>query len=423
MKKAIPILLILALLGLILQIAVNVFVNEKSSEYTLKTDDNVYNITEHLEVVDNISYYNIGVTDKDGIVYSVFLEEDFNKQTEIIRDIKTFKANDVSCIFPIFRRDVTSNVMCLYDGEAVSYDYLKQIGNNDIDDIIKQLKSDGYNHNSWDKKESKKVDLYADGKGIEVYQDNVLEDYIFLIWRYSGLYILKDDECLIKDYLDNDIYDNSLSAIVGKYYVTANRSDNNLRISEFYYYNTKDLGKGSITLPSATSSNFYFNGVYKNKWYLTDIGNKKQFTIDPAYEKVEEVGNSEVGFISIENGEKKVVPATKFLTQHVYFNGLVTNEKITAKYGESLEIKKDGEFYYFKTSDGKMYRAHENYPTDAEVLFQFNNITEWKVKNGDILVAAGEMVYFHNEKEGLVPIAYNKELVYNNNNIIDFWKE
>ena len=123
MKKAMPILLILGFLGLILQVAVNVFITEKKSEYTLKTKDNSYSITEHMEVINNISYYDIGITDKEGSVYTVFLKKNLNKQTEIIRDIRTFKTDNVSCIYPIFRRDVTANLTCLFDGEVVSFDY------------------------------------------------------------------------------------------------------------------------------------------------------------------------------------------------------------------------------------------------------------------------------------------------------------
>lgn len=424
MKKALPILFIIAILGLVLQAVVIVFTVEKTSEYTLLTKDNEYQIKEHLEVIDEESYYNIGITDKEGSVYTVFLKKNLNKQTEIIRDIRTFKTDNVSCIYPIFRRDVTANLTCLYDGEVVSFDYLKQIGNNDIKGIVDVLKSEKYTHKSWDDKESTKKNLYSEGKGIEVYKDNILKDYVFLIWRYKGLYILKSDNLYIKDYLETDIYDNSLSAIVGRYYVTANKRTNSFKVSELIYYNTKDLGRGSIALPNALSSDIYFNGVDKNLLYITDVGKKKQYSVDPAYEKVEEVGNETDGFISINDGKKKTVEASEFLKEKVYFNGIfIENDKISKKYGEDVQIKQDGYFYYFKTKDGKIYRSHIDSPTDAEVLFKFDNMTEWKVKNGDVLVAAGDMVYFYNEEEGLMPIAKNSELVYNNKNIIDFWKD
>lgn len=424
MKKALPILLIIGVLGLVLQVAVNVFIVEKDSNYAIKTKDNHYNIEEHLEVIDNVSYYNIAITDKDNQVYTIFLEEDFNKQTEVVRDIRTFKSNNLNCIFPVFRRDVTGSVTCLYNGETVSYNYLKQIGNQDVKAIIEQLKNEKFKHKSWEEKTSSMEKLFAAGRGIDVYKDNILKGYTFLIWRYKGLYILKSDELLIKDYLEKDVYDNSLSAIVGRYYVTADKRTDTFRVSELVYYNTKELGRGKIVLPDATSSDIYFNGVVGNVLYMTDVGYKKQFVINPATEKVTEVGNVDKGFITFVDGEKKEVTANEFLTTRVYFNNAnVQNEVISKKYGTDVQIKKDGAFYYFKCSNGKFYRAHINSPEHAEVLFMFNNITDWKVKNGDILLAAGDMIYFYNEDEGILPIANNKELLYNYNNIIDFWKK
>ena len=114
MKKAMPILIIIAILGLVLQAVVIVFTVEKNAEYTLLTEDNEYQIKEHLEVIDDESYYNIGITDKEGSVYTVFLKKNLNKQTEIIRDIRTFKTDNISCIYPIFRRrqQTTSKFRC-----------------------------------------------------------------------------------------------------------------------------------------------------------------------------------------------------------------------------------------------------------------------------------------------------------------------
>lgn len=421
MKKALPILLVLGFLGLVLQVAVNVFVTEKNTVYSLKVDDNSYTINEHLEVVDGKSYYSFDVTDKDKISYSLFLDYDLNKQTNVIRDIKSYSSNGLSCIFPIFKRDITENVTCLYNGEAVSYNYLKQIGNQDIDVIVNKLKEEKYTHNSWDRKESTTSNLNQEGRSLDYYQDNILDDYIFLVWRYKGLYIIKSSDSVIKDYLDYDIYDNSMSYLVDRYYVTPITSVEG-KIGSLTYYNTKELGRGFINLSEATSNNFYFNGVYKHKLYLTDVGNSKQYAIDPASEKVTVVSNEKDGFINVVNGVESKVAAKEFLEKPHYFDSVEVSEEIANKFGSDVQVKTDRGFYYFKTNDGKVYRADVDNLKSAEVLFQFGNITEWKVKNGDILFAAGDIVYFYNEHEGLIPIAVNKELNYNNKNIIDFWK-
>ena len=59
-----------------------------------------------------------------------------------------------------------------------------------------------------------------------------------------------------------------------------------------------------------------------------------------------------VRFISINDGKKKTVEASEFLKEKVYFNGIfIENDKISKKYGEDVQIKQDGYFYYFKTKE------------------------------------------------------------------------
>lgn len=409
-------------MALILQVVVNVFVTDKESKYSLKTKTNKYEITEKLKVVDDTSFYDFTVIDDNDSFYTFSFSDDFNKQTEVIKDIKYFKSGDISCIFPIYKREKYGNVSCLYNGEQVSYSYLKQIGNKDIESITTKLKKENYKSDIWDRVLPKTVNLSEDGKGINVYQENILDDYTFLIWRYKGLYILREDKSVIKDYLESDQYDNSLSALVGKYYVSAVVTDSN-RINELFYYNTKEFGKGIIPLPDTTSSEFYFNGVYDNKLYMTDVGNAKQYSIDPAFEKVEVVGDKDSDFVVVESNKLKKMTASEFLSQNVYFDSFISNQKISKKYGEGIEIIKERSFYYFKTKDGSIYRAHEDNINKAVLLFKFDDLTEWKVKNGDILITAGDKVYFYDDLEGLLLIAVNNELKYNHKNICDFWKK
>ena len=51
--------------------------------------------------------------------------------------------------------------------------------------------------------------------------------------------------------------------------------------------------------------------------------------------------------------------------------------------------------------------------------YDIPNVTEKRVL--DTLEDVNK--YLYNEKEGLLPIANNKELLYNSKNIIDFWKK
>lgn len=422
MKKCFPIILIVTISILVLQVLANYFITERSTEYMIKTDDNLYTINENLTVVDDVQYYDFEVNDNNENSFTFSFVGNLNKQKEIIKDIKYFKSDNLTCIYPVFKRNEVGDVECLYNGEQVSYSYLKQINNSNIETVITKLNEEGFENNKWNDKSTTTTLLSYDSRKINVYQENILEDYTFLIWRYRGLYILKSEKSVIKDYLEHDQYDNSLSALVDKYYVSADPNTENFKLSELVYYNVDGLGKGKIYLKDSTSLNYYFNGVFDKKLYMTDVGLGIQYKIDPFLEKVEEVGSKASGFVTVKDGELVTVSANEFLNDKVYFTDSVTNDEIVAKYSNIVDMKKVRKFYYFRTSDGKVYRTHEDNIDSAELLFEFNNLTEWVVKNGDILVVAGDMVYFYTDDTGLSPIAQNSELIYNHKNICDFWE-
>lgn len=421
MKKCLPILIVLVFLSLVLQVVVNIFVKEKDARYVLKNEDINYTIFEDLSVVDDESYYDFIVEDSNELVYTFSFKADFNKQTEIIRDIEFVSTDNLSCIFPIYKHGQYSDVYCLYNGEQVSSSYLKQINNYDFLMVINKLKTLKYSNSKWDDNLVKATRLEEDGRGIDFYQENILDDYTFLMWKYKGLYILRNNEAVVKNFLEYDQYENNLSALVGKYYVTVD-SHESLAASELMYYNTKEFGRGSITLPQKTSDNYYFNGVYDGKLYMTDVDAHKQYEITPAYEKVVEVGNDEIGFMTLKDKKLVNVDSSEFLEEKVYFSEYISNDLISNKYGD-VDIIKNRKFYYFKTDDGKLYRAHEDNIEKAELLFKLDNFTEWKVKNGEVLAVAGDTMYFYNDVYGLLPIAVNSELKYNHYNICDFWKK
>lgn len=421
MKKCFPIIVIITILTLVLQVFANHFITERSSEYVLKTDDGDYKINESLTVLDGIQYYDFSI-DVNSENYAFTFVNDLNKQSEIIKNIKYYKEGDLSCITPVYKRDIVGDIICLQNGQQVSYSYLKQINNGYIDSIVSKLKDENINNPKWETKSSAVTELELDSRKINVFQDNILKNYSFIIWRYRGIYLLKEEESVIKDYLGHDQYKNEYSALVGKYYVSADPNVEGGRISELSYYNVKDMGKGKIYFDESTSNNYYFNGVFNGKLYFTDLGNEKQYSIDPKFEKIDLVGSKEKDFVIIDDDKLVTKSASEFLSGKYYFTDSIQNEEISSKYSNVVDIKKLRKFYYFRTSDGKIYKAHEDRLDKSELILKFDNLTEWVVRNGDILVVAGDMVYFYTEEEGLLPIAQNSELNYNHFNICDFYE-
>ncbi len=418
MKKILWILVLLMFLGLCMQGITNFFIKERESEYVV----NNYRINEKLKVVEDTENYDFLISNKKNNVFILSIEENFNKQKKIIEDIKEYKEGNLKCIYPVYKRGYVGDITCLYDGMQVSYSYLKQIGNSDVEKIIDRLKKDGISNSKWNKSEKKSEVLEYDSKKIEVYQDNILDGYTFLIWRYKGLYILNKKKSEVKDFLEFDQYDNAYSALVGKYYVVADVNPDNEALSELSYYNTKELGKDKMQFPDVTSIKYYFNGVIDNELYITDVGLGKQYIVNPYKDKIKELNAGKDKFISLENGKKVFVDAEELLKEEVYFTMRSNNKELSKLYPKCVDIKEVREYYYFITSDGSVLRVNKNNLEKAELLFTFDNISEWIVKDGDILVVTDDMVYFYSDEAGLLPIARNSELKYNHKNICDFWK-
>lgn len=420
MKKTLPILLVLFAFALVLQYVVNMMINDHVVEYSIKTDDNSYIIKENFRYENDESFYDFTVTDENDLFFVFSFNEDFNKQEEIISDIKFFTTKDLQCIYPIYKRHETGNVSCIYQGQQVSYSYLEQINNYDIGVVTKQLKKMGYEHVDWETEEAAEVSV-EEAPSIKTYPDNVLDNYYFTMWNYKGLVILSNSHSTYRMYLSSDQYDNSNSALVGKYYVTVVNEETEL-FNYFVYYNVKDFGKGIINTDKGfnISRNFYFNGVYNNKLYLTDLETKKQIEVNPVSEKAVVVGNEKDGYLNLVDGELKTVKADEFLKGKVYFTNKVTDERFDEL--GAIEIIKENTSYYFITKDGGVYRSNEDKVYKPVLLFKLEGLTEWKVSNGDILAVAGNTVYFYTESVGLRKIAVNNELNYNHKNIVDFYK-
>lgn len=420
MKKYFPIVLIISILMLLFQVGANLLIKERTTNYSINEEDNSYLIDESLFVEDGVSYYDFLVTDNEKNVYTFSTINNFNKQLEVIRGIKKYKENDLTCIYPVYKKNITGELACTKNGEQVGYSALMQVNDADLMSIVTKLKDSGYNNKILDPISTNTSYLQLSTRGIDYYKDNLLDDYLFLIWRYRGLYVLDKEKPYSNDYLKYDQYENTHSALVGNYYITADFKPDSKRVNELMIYNLTSRGKDLAVLPGLTSLSFYYNGVYEGRLYVTDPDKRAQYVIDP---KSAEVKVVEDGYVMIEKGKKQLLSENEFFASEHYFSFNVDNEEIYAKYGSDSEIYKSRNFYYFKTSNGSIYKSHVKSPDKAVLLFSFPGLVDWKMKNGDIMVVIGDTVYFYNDSNGLLPIAKSSELGYNYKNICDFTRK
>lgn len=395
----------------------DLLLTERVTEYEIGN----YSVVEKLRINQKEKSYDFIVTNKDKDTFIFDITETSSRKKKIIKDIKSYKENNLKCIYPIYKNKFVTDVRCLYDGKQVSYSYLKQINNKDIDKIIEKVKKDGLNNPKWSEKDEKAEWVGTGSRKIKVYQESLIDDYSFLVWRYKGLYVLNSKEMEVYDFLDNDQYDNVYSYLVSNYYVVAVIDSDSGRIEKIVCFDVEKRETKTIKFKEKTSIKYYFNGVIEDKLYVTDVGSKKQYIIDPKKGKIEVLEAAKEQFISYKNGQKIAVEPNILLEEEVYFGLKVELEELNKIYDDIVEVKEILEYYYFRTENA-IYRVNKNNLEKAELLFSFDDISEWVVVGKDMLVVVSDKVYFYNDEVGLSLILENSELKYNYKNICTFWK-
>ena len=425
MRKLLTIIISLGLMALTYQLIVNIFISHKDTTYSLLSGDRSFLIEEKFYKMDGSHYYEYVVKDEKDNKFSFYKKYNFNKQSKVLKDIVTYQDKNVLCYLPIYKDDSTSELNCFIgkgkNKELVDYNYLVN-SEYDNDSIVKYYEHLNYSRDSWNKSKDTKKKYDINNNSIAyVYTDNVPDGYVFPIWNYSGLFLIKKSECKKNQYLDKDIYDNKYSVMVGKYYFIFDFTDENDTINDLYYVNVEDGGKASLMLPSSLSSKMVVNGIFKNKLYITDLSSKSQFRIDPFMEKIENVGNSDEGFYKIKNGKLVKSDRLEASKDETNYNE-VKNVDISNKY-DAISIKKSGNIYYFRTKNNDFYRVNDSSIDSAVKLFHFDKVSDWESKYHGVMVVSGDTMYFYDENIGIRPILQNKELIYNFKNICNFYKE
>lgn len=409
MKKLLTIIVALGLFYLGLQFLINLLIVTHDVKYSVLTEDNNYEVSEYY----NKNGYFFNVLDKNRKKFSFYYVNIFNKQEKIIKNIKYYKSDDLICILPIYKRNIIGNLNCIYNNEQVSYSYLIQNNNTSINNIIDKMRKSGY-----DLGNNKSSNVKKNENGIFVYYNNIDSDYLYTMWFYKGMYIISRDKTIKKNLLENDSYENKYSSLVGKYYVTFNTDNkNNFRYYELIVYNIQDGGMKKIEL-DGVSLNSYINGVYDNKMYFTDLDSKVQYEVNPYNGTINKLDN----YKFYDNLEFKTIEKKDFFEKEMIFSDNIINKNISDKFG-NVEIKVDKDNYYFKTDDGRVYEVINNEYDNPVLLFKFNDLVEWKVKDGIISCVSGDTLYSYSNSMGLKPIVSNKELIYNYKNIYDYMKK
>ena len=396
-------------IALIVFITINVFKLLKDN-HSIEYKINDYNIKEHF-YINNDYYYDLVIKNKNN-TYIYTLNEKLNKDKKIIKDIKEYKSNNLVCIIPIYNKDVKYNMYCSLDNEQVSTNYLQQSGNSDFNSIYKKAKK--YNI-----KLNEDSDVKTTYKKLTVYKKNIPNNHIYFIWNYRGIYIISNKDIKYKKFIDHDLYDNVMDCIVDDYYVLFENSSVN-GIEKIYYYDIKKDKVDSFKLEPKfkLTKNSYINGVVDNLIYVTDKKQKKEYTIDIKKKTITEVDNEQTKYIVYDNYQKQELSKSDyFMTDKLFNNNLISDKKVT----KSQELKKEYNYYYF-IENNKLYKALESNKKDKILLSEVPDITDWIIKNREVIILNEDTIYSYTDQYGFRKILSTNELKYNYKNIYDLWK-
>lgn len=411
MKKYIKISIIIIIILIIVELVINAFTNKKSSTYNIFDGNKRYKIEQNYKKIANNNIFSFTVKLKKD-TYNFSYNKNFSKKTQIIKNIKYYKKNNLECILPKYIDNSISDLYCLLDKKQVSYSYLEQTNNKDLKDIVKQIKNKKLNKLHSDNS------LLVKYKNISYYKNNIDKNITYSIWYYKGLYSINNDNDKYQKILKKDKYENTLSMLVDKYYIVFNTDNMNHKLfyKELFIYDIEDNKLSTIKLNKELSIDTYINGVYDNKLYITDVDALVQYSINPKNKKVEEIGSIDNGFYTVNNNN--LVPGK---LKNNIFSTTITNNNIGKLY-KTNSIYKSLNSYYFISDDGFYQIINNDYKNPIK-LFNFPSIKEVKIKDGYISFIVDDTIYLYSDGVGLRPVIKDSELKYNYKNIYDFWKK
>ncbi|MBO5138257.1 MAG: hypothetical protein J6B89_01285 [Bacilli bacterium] len=415
MKKVVEYLLALALFFLVFQFIVNIFIKEYKYKYVIKKENKTYQITEEFQYKNKKSFYNFKI-EENNKTYHYFLSHNYHKKKQVIKDLEVYNNNEFNCIFPIFKDDKYSNIICSDNNNIYGYAYLKQINDPRLNDFEKKLKEKGYNTILWESEsEQKIIDSY---KTNLTYYNNFTKNYSFLIWKYNGVYFINNKEAGSKDILgDNDIYEIEKHAIsVKENYLVMDIDENISDFTKIYIIKIKDGSQDYIDLDERISKNSYFNGVYDDTAYITDPDAKKQYKVNVRKKKLEQIAQEdEKGkYYNGKHIEDKAMD--ELSSTNVYFKNSIINSTITKKHNVT-DIKQSNGHYYFKTNNGNIYFKPSEKSNYEILLFTMPTFKEWTVIDDDIFGISNDTLYGYSNEYGLKPLIRYSEFLYHTKNM------
>ncbi|MBR1385529.1 MAG: hypothetical protein IJ568_01725 [Bacilli bacterium] len=402
-KKAISFSIILMVLALGYQFLVTLIKDSHNISYVIEKDEK-YNIEEHYIKSSNDDYYIIKVeNNEDSFIFDI--DNTFNKQKEIVKDVLTYKDDDISCIALVYRKGA-SLPLCKTKDRTITYYSIKN--NSKLEEYLKTipgLVKNKYKEKSEQRKESK----------IVINKDYIEENEVIMTYDYKRVLFNKNDSTDSFTFSISDIYENSLGAKVNDYYIIP-KYTTSATISSFYKYNVATRSMGNIDLDFSLSKQSYINGVYNNSLYIFDKSNLTQYQIDPEKEIVRIVGNENQEGINIVDGKEEAISVYDLNKENIIF----TFDESSYESFDCDSIYSNKNRYAICKKGNDFYKIYKEAKELYIYLFSEDNVKDIKLANKNIYYMKNDTIYRFNEY-GNLPIIKSNEFNYNYKNVFDIY--
>ena len=128
------------------------------------------------EILEN-NHYDY-VISKDDHTFTYTLSNYYKKKQKLITKIKILKEDNITCIIPIYKEKIETNLNCTLDNQQVSVDYLLKNKGESFSKILE--KGEKYEITL-----PNSTNLKTKYHSLEVYNENILSQHIYYLWNYK----------------------------------------------------------------------------------------------------------------------------------------------------------------------------------------------------------------------------------------------
>ncbi len=349
MKKNIIFVLGFIFIFFIYQLVVN-----HPKDYELIYNINSYNIKESYSKKDKAYYLNIY---DDSTNYSFFLKRKYSKKRKLLENIDIYTDDEKTCVKPIVKNE-TFQYVCNKDN-----DYFMYLSNSLIES---------------DKEKIDSIDVYN-------------KDFTYYIFDGYGVKNVVTKKKI--HFFNNEHYENALSYKGNNFILFANYDDERV-FNKFYLIDKESEDYFEIVNENyEISYDSYFLGMVKNKVYLFDKKNMKEYSIDIKKRVIKLISKGDKGLFYDLGFDEILLSKLKYETNlfntgflvdyeidnstlYKKYNNSVNRIKITDYSVKTIVSASDEEIFYI--SDDSLYSYND---TSGNTLLLTNFDWKFNYKN------------------------------------------